>query len=192
MTTSPFDYVRRSFESLESPFLDREIFPRERERAGENGERWEPAEARGDTSGDREVTFGGVELEDRSPAAFEEEVIGQDARVRVPDTLRIPNRWICAIDILTANPKWGTTGEPQYLIKSRATGTLIGPRYVLTAAHVLGNLGRKVSGDVKGVQVSPARNGDNLNGPFGNIPSKDVQISQPYRVMRKKTIQGAV
>jgi len=63
---------------------------------------------------------------------------------------------------------------------------------VLTAAHVLGNLGRKVSGDVKGVQVSPARNGDNLNGPFGNIPSKDVQISQPYRVMRRKTIQGAV
>ncbi len=55
----------------------------------------------------------------------------------------------------------------QLQIKSRGTGMLIGPRYVLTALHVLGTLdaNNKLQ-EVHSLQVSPARNGNNTKNPF--------------------------
>ena len=46
------------------------------------------------------------EFEDLEPEAADEEILGTDDRTVVTNTLAVPNRWICAIDILTANPKW--------------------------------------------------------------------------------------
>jgi V8-like Glu-specific endopeptidase len=121
---------------------------------------------------------------------IEQEVIGQDTRVLIKNTLEVPYRWICAIDILIDNPKWGSFGESQFISKSRATGILIGPRYVLTARHILDKQTIEVDGeeklvDVKELTVSPARNGSNFNNPFGKVKSKAVRVSQPYRIVRR-------
>jgi V8-like Glu-specific endopeptidase len=123
------------------------------------------------------------ELEDEEAAAFDEEVIGTDSRAIVGNTLAVPNRWICAIDILTANPDWPKKGS-KFLIKSRGTGILIGPKYVLTARHVVGTLGLNAASVVKGVGVSPARNGSNSSHPFGKATSSNVRHSQPYFITR--------
>lgn len=130
-----------------------------------------------------------------NPEAFVEEVLGKDERTLVTDALVTPNRWICAIDIWIDNPKRGRPGEPQFISKSRATGILIGPRYILTAAHILGKQtievdGEKKSVEVKGLTVSPARHGSNSNTPFGKVKSKAVRVSQPYRI-RRQVRQGS-
>jgi V8-like Glu-specific endopeptidase len=123
------------------------------------------------------------ELEDVEAATVDEEIIGTDDRKMVSNTLAVPNRWICAIDILTENPDWPKKGS-KYLIKSRGTGILIGPKYVLTARHVVGSLGLNSASVVKGVAVSPARNGSNSSHPFGKGTSSNVQHSKPYFVTR--------
>ncbi len=117
-------------------------------------------------------------------ASAEEEVLGQDDRKLVGDTIKVPNRWICAIDIMSDNPKWGGgTSEPRYLSRSRASGVLIGPRYVLTARHVFPT-GDRAAHLAKVHTVSPGRNGRNGSGPFGTVKSVAVHVSQPYRVRR--------
>jgi V8-like Glu-specific endopeptidase len=108
--------------------------------------------------------------------AFESEVFGNDGRVRVTDTLIAPARWICAIDLFIDDPKRGKGGSPVKSL-SRATGILIGPRHVLTAAHVFDGATVEVDGverkvPVTSVRVTPARNGDNDKGPFGSATSK--------------------
>ncbi|MFN0104218.1 MAG: trypsin-like serine peptidase [Bryobacteraceae bacterium] len=128
--------------------------------------------------------------------AMEEEVLDKDERTLVADTFKIPNRWICAIDILIDNPEWPKNG-PKFISKSRATGTLIGPRYVLTAAHVRDKQSIEIGGkqervEVKGFAVSPARNGDNSANPFGKVNSKAIQVSQPYRIRRKITVDSRI
>jgi len=131
-----------------------------------------------------------------NPAAFEQEIIGKDDRVLVTDTLKRPNRWICAIDILTENPKWGkSTSEPKLISKSRGTGILIGPRYVLTARHILDKQtiddgGRERSVAVKELTLSPARNGSNSQNPLGKVKSKTVRVSQPYFIRRKVKVDS--
>jgi hypothetical protein len=77
--------------------------------------------------------------------AFESEVFGNDGRVRVTDTLIAPARWICAIDLFIDDPKRGKGGSPVKSL-SRATGILIGPRHVLTAAHVFDGATVEVDG----------------------------------------------
>lgn len=181
-----------SFDRLESPFLSQEIVSRESDRALESAERngaGTPAEE-ADTQPE---TFDEAEpFEHLGTESSEEEILGTDDRTLVNDTLAVPNRWICAIDVLTENPDWGKHGQPQFVARSRGTGILIGPRYVLTAAHVLGNLGRGRPGSIKGVTVSAARNKSNTRNPFGKVASRAVHISQPYRVRRSIRAGGRV
>jgi V8-like Glu-specific endopeptidase len=171
--------------SDEAPAADEE-FDRLGAEAAEESTDAEESEDAGESEGTEELEA----VEELEGA--EEEVIGNDDRAMVADTLKVPNRWICAIDILTENPKWGNYGQPQLLTKSRATGILIGPRHVLTAAHVLGNLGRNAAGPVKGLIISPARNGSNSNNPFGKVTFKSVHVSRPYQVRRRVRQGGRV
>lgn len=83
------------------------------------------------------------------------EVIGpQDTRVRVPgaETLGVPYRWICRLTVPSLDPF-----DRRY---GMGTGVLIGPRHVLTAAHVL--VSEKDTSHTVGdrLRVQPARNGD--------------------------------
>jgi V8-like Glu-specific endopeptidase len=167
--------LRSQAQEMESPFSSSELF------ADENTD-------------EASIVFSKLASESPflhfSPEAFEEEILDKDERIIVTDTLTIPNRWICAIDILIENPKWGRLGESQFITKARATGILIGSRYVLTAAHILRRQTINVDGkiksvEVKGLTVSPARNRSNSNNPFGKVMSKSVRVSQPYRIRRK-------
>jgi monoamine oxidase len=98
-------------------------------------------------------------------SALEEEIIGADERTVVGNTFNIPNRWICAIDVLFDEPR----------VHSRATGILIGPRYVLTARHIWPD-------DAKGLTVSPGRNGSNSSSPFGKVKVKGFRFPKPYDI----------
>ena len=109
-------------------------------------------------------------------AELGEHLIGDDDRVRVTDTLTLPARWVCAIDLLVDDPKHGK-GAPQIESLSRGTGILIGPSHVLTAAHVFDDASLEVDGSMRKVpvarvRVSPARNGDNTSHPLGAAYSK--------------------
>ena len=109
-------------------------------------------------------------------AELGEDVLGHDDRVRVTDTLTLPARWVCAIDLFVEDPKYGK-GAPQIESLSRGTGILIGPSHVLTAAHVFDDASVEVDGNMRKVpvarvRVSPARNGDNTSHPLGSAFSK--------------------
>lgn len=159
-------FAAQSSEDLESPFLDREMTPRFKP--------WTRADETRATASSGE-----------SPRGSEEEILdSRDDRTLVTDTLKRPHGWICAIDVMSENPKWGTLGQPRYECRSRATGTLIGPRYVLTAAHVFGDDRQKALTLATVHDVSPARSGDNAKNPFGAIKSTAIRFPQPYRLQR--------
>ncbi|TYP86867.1 trypsin-like serine peptidase [Blastococcus xanthinilyticus] len=80
--------------------------------------------------------------------SLEAEVLGRDTRVLVRDTTAAPFRYICHLH----NRPAGGGGW-------MGTGTLIGPRTILTAAHNL------VGADPADIVVTPARNGP--AAPFG-------------------------
>jgi V8-like Glu-specific endopeptidase len=171
------DQVSHSYPKgdLESPFLHEALF------VGEQDAGWQARLA----AFEAENPFSHL-----GPINFEEEIIGRDERSLVTDTLKVPNRWVCAIDILIDNPKWGSaTNQPRLISKSRGTGILIGPRYVLTARHLMEKQtvlidGEHKSVEVKGLVISPARNGNNSASPLGNFRSKAVRVSRPYRIRR--------
>jgi monoamine oxidase/V8-like Glu-specific endopeptidase len=79
-------------------------------------------------------------------AASEREIIGRDARRGVSDSFAIPFRFVCHLEINYQKTRT-TMG---------ATGVLVGPRHVLTAAH---NLHTENGLTVRKIAVSPARNG---------------------------------
>ena len=118
---------------------------------------------------------------------FEREVFGRDDRVLVTDTLTVPARWVCAIDLFTDDPKLGK-GAPLVKSLSRATGILIGPCHVLTAAHVLDDATIVVDGTerkapVTRVRVSPARNGNNDKHPLGSAWSSAFRRPQTFNAL---------
>ncbi len=95
-------------------------------------------------AGETGARIGDVDLE--SPWGFEQsdfEIIGADTRVQVSNTTEAPFRYIC-------NLEYDIPGVGR---RSICTGTLIGPRTVLTAGHCLSGLqpGR--------MRVIPGRNG---------------------------------
>ncbi|TCC63303.1 trypsin-like serine protease [Kribbella pittospori] len=100
-----------------------------------------------------------------TPAAGppEYEVIPPDERVRIRDTLQVPFRWVCSLDV--------TRGSTLF----RGSGLLVGPRHVLTAAHNIYNA-RGERPDT--VYVAPARNGADL--PFGRFKASGFTVSSRY------------
>jgi V8-like Glu-specific endopeptidase len=94
---------------------------------------------------------------------LEHERIGDDGRLPVADSLRVPFRWICALDVCFAGDRR----------RHRGSGVLIGPRQVLTAAHVL--YSKSDGAGPTSVYVAPARAG--RTDPVGRI--KAVAYSVP-------------
>lgn len=114
---------------------------------------------------------------------FEEEVLGgSDERKPVADVPAVPTRWICALDIWEANPDWGQkTNASKEIVTARGTGILIGPRHVLTARHVVEQFIASRAGKIKRITVSPARDGDNGDHPFGDREVAAVHQSRPFQ-----------
>jgi monoamine oxidase/V8-like Glu-specific endopeptidase len=138
-----------------------------------------------------------ADIETDSERMLDDEVIAGDDRVRVADTLRAPQRWICAIDLFVLNPEPHKGGPRLLKVPSRASGTLIGPRHVLTARHVLDAATVTVDGvarklEIHSLRVSPGRNGRNDRHPLGSFASASLHRSTPYRMLQNKTIAGQV
>jgi glutamyl endopeptidase len=101
-----------------------------------------------------------------SPAAKPENVIGADNRTRIADTAMTPWRSICHLEV-----------EYDVGPVSMATGFLVGPVTVITAAHVL--FDRRLYGwnkprRAKRVRVLPGRNG--TLAPYGYIVSDQFDL----------------
>jgi glutamyl endopeptidase len=91
-------------------------------------------------------------------------VIGRDTRVRINDTTVAPFKYICQIRI-------GNTFERPHDV---GTGFLIGPRTVMTAAHVV--YGQQVGQ----IFIVPGRNGLSKNpDPFEKYGATDFILSHP-------------
>lgn len=85
-----------------------------------------------------------------------EVVIGRDDRKRILGTRNAPWRWICSLDITSADGgKWV------------GTGWLGGDHLVMTAGHCV--YSHNTGGWVKRIEVSPGRNGS--KSPFGTFAS---------------------
>jgi glutamyl endopeptidase len=91
---------------------------------------------------------------------LESEVLGRDTRRRVRDTTTAPFLYICQLS--HPAPGGGTRV---------GTGTLVGPRTVLTAAHVL------AGGDPGRLRVTPALNG--TVAPFGSALARSFRFWHP-------------
>jgi V8-like Glu-specific endopeptidase len=97
---------------------------------------------------------------------FDREIIPpKDSRVLVKNTLEVPYRWICALDL----------HFPGKL--ERGTGILIGPRHVLTVAHAL--VPDDGSGSVEKVIVAPARNG--AEEPLGRVEAEKWDVCKHWQ-----------
>lgn len=86
--------------------------------------------------------------------AFTGELIGNDDRTRVHDSLATPYRFVCSVHV---DGPGGGPGAPANF--GKGTGILIGPRHVLTAAHVLVNSNDRSTRAPRRIEVSPGRNG---------------------------------
>jgi V8-like Glu-specific endopeptidase len=107
-------------------------------------------------------------LRHATPFVPEQEVIPPDERELVAQTLAVPNRWICSLDVTFEKPypKGWTSGF------ARGSGLLIGPRHVLTAAHGIYSDGGK---SPKSIVVAPARNGRRT--PLGTFKAAAWTVS---------------
>lgn len=132
-----------------------------------------------------------AEFEDPEAGFDDAEIIGNtDSRLRVTDMRSPPQRWICALDLMVENPNYGQPGQPKWRLLGRGTGTLIGPRHVLTARHVVERDGSKPA--PTRIVVSPGRNGSNTSHPQGSFVSTRWHRATPFRWPQQKTIDGKV
>ena len=109
-----------------------------------------------------------------SSASKSENVLGVDSRVMVTDTSPIPWRCICHLEV---EYEFGPVGF--------GTGFLIGPRAVLTAAHVLVSPSRTEPGrrrTARQIRVIPGRNG--TLAPYGFFVSKYSDCKVPDQWLR--------
>jgi V8-like Glu-specific endopeptidase len=120
-------------DSMESPFLDRELFV---ERSDPKSERRAAALAAGspfqNAFEEGWHSFDAPEMEQSESfteepfAEAETGIINGDNRVRITPTVGVPWRWICKVEVTPNN------GRP-----NGGTGVLVSNKHVLTAAHVV-------------------------------------------------------
>jgi V8-like Glu-specific endopeptidase len=151
---------------LESPFLSENLF------AGESNEQWEAQVV----SIASESPFREALPEER---LFEGDggAVANDDRAPVRDRLEIPYRWICQISVRKRKDGKLMSFGPA------ATGLLISPRHVLTAAHVLKNSEKNdhnqwVDDEAELIKVAPARHGKDI--PLGTYEVASWQTSPKW------------
>lgn len=126
-------------------------------------------------------------LPEELPSAGELEIVGAtDDRIMVANTLEVPFRWICHLDLFFSDPD-----RPNQEVQFPATGTLIGNKYVLTAGHclydeILGSLEiNRVRQRVRRIRVIPGLNGvDSRNrriSPLGAAWSQGVLVPSSWQ-----------
>ena len=146
----------------------------------------QPCISRADLTSPKKRTLGAGQIARRRAAGrefdSELELIGTDDRVSVLNTLAVPFRFICALDLF-----FHDLDNPSRLIRFRGSGTLIGPRHVLTAGHCLfafvkGSAGTSKRTKASAIRVSSGRNGD-LN-PLGSATMQSFRVSAGWLASR--------
>ena len=145
------------FGSLESPFLDEELFAA----PGDDECRGARPPAPEAKSSESLESF-------EAPFAYEEHgVISGENRVRVQNTTGVPWRWICKIRVEDSRRR----------LIGQGTGVLVSDRHVLTAAHVVYAAYKNMRQHT--ITVIPALN--DLDEPFGSYAvSTKPKIRREY------------
>ena len=113
----------------------------------------------------------------------EQEIIGpRDDRFEVPRShkKKIPFRWICSLKVYFRDPD-----DPgRVIIFDKGTGTLISPRHVLTAAHVIygevtGSKGTRRKQQALRIKAYPGRDGGKK--PFGGSGSASFAYLNKFK-----------
>jgi len=181
--------MRNEPKNLKSPFLDEEIHPAsepdeawqprlarlvnespfghafehnrsasiEPEELEEESPDEESYSAQFDNAAEEASVFGSVD--EIEGLAIESEIIGPNDMTRVENSLAVPYRWICRLDIEYEIRGFG--GSSIMKGHGRATGVLIGARHILTAAHNIKQYDSKARNYLwaKSIKVSLAHNG---------------------------------
>jgi V8-like Glu-specific endopeptidase len=127
----------------------------------------------------REALRQGLTMQERMEAETALlEIIPPDTRERVSvaDTTGLPHRWICRLRVPDADPRSRSYGM--------GTGVLVGPRHVLTSAHVL--VSETDPGKTVGNRlfVQPARNGDFK--PFKEVKVRGWRVDPRWIVKNQR------
>lgn len=107
------------------------------------------------------------------PLEYEPEIILPDERQFTPDTTAVPFRWICRLSV--------NYGGRDVQV---STGTLISPRHVLTAAHVLTRFDRtkRRIQTAQSIRVTPGYNcAATVPAPFGSTTSAAWHVPAIWR-----------
>lgn len=128
-----------------------------------------------------------ADFETFDSAFGDETIVPDDNREVIPDTTRVPHRWICSLHMCLRYK----LGDRQFNLMGIASGTLVGPRHVLTSAHNLFNYVQpnravaKVAGPfwMGAMIISPGRNGTRSSlarRPFGVAFARRIGVTRQW------------